>query len=132
MAGAAAEDMYPRPSRDAIAARVVAALPGADAGEDAARADAGPVRNFAIHLSARMRALGWDQASVQERAGITAQTAARAINGTGVSLELAAQLAELTGSALAVMIGPYVCRTCQGEPPAGFGCLECGTEGHRR
>jgi Helix-turn-helix len=118
-------ELYKRPSRDEIAARVRAALPGADTA-------AGPVQNFATHLSARMRALGWDQTILQERAGITPQVAARAINGTGVSLELAGQIAELTGLTLAVMTGPYVCRTCRAEPPAGFGCLECGAEGTRQ
>lgn len=126
-------DRFRSPSRDEIAARVMSALPGASTGTEAPVAPQGsPVQNFATHLQARMRALGWDQAAIQERAGITPQTAARAINGTGVSLELAGQLAGLAGLDLAVMIGPYVCSTCHGEPRAGFACMECGTEGERR
>jgi hypothetical protein len=131
----AAEDLYKRPDRDEIRDRVLASLPGAGKATGGNRPGDGTsaaVRNFAVHLSARMRALGWDQSSIQDRAGITAQTAARAINGTGVGLDLAEKIAVLVGLTLAVMIGPYTCRTCSGEPPHGFACLECGTEGDRQ
>jgi len=130
-------DLYQRPSREEIAARVAGDLPGAgnppaDAAPTPPAEGVGtPVENFSAHLTARMRALGWDQAAIQERASITAQTAARAINGTGVGLELAGQLAGLVGLELAVMIGPYQCSTCGGEPPAGYACLECSAEGER-
>jgi hypothetical protein len=123
------DELYQPPSRDDAVARVRARLPGARV---APAFDGTPVENFSAHLNARMRALGLDQAAIQEMAGITPQTAARAINGTGVGLELAGQLAGFVGLALAVMIGPYTCGTCNGEPPAGFACLECGTEGARQ
>jgi hypothetical protein len=84
--------------------------------------------NFAVHLNARMRALGWDQAALMGAAGISAHIAGRAMNGTGCDLALAGKLAELAGGYLATMIGPYLCSTCAGEPPKGFACLECGTE----
>ena len=87
-----------------------------------------PLACFAVHLSARMRALGWDQARLQERAGISDRAAAKAINGTGCDLAVAGKLAAAVGGYLAAMIGPYSCGTCAGEPPAGFGCLECGAE----
>jgi hypothetical protein len=87
-----------------------------------------PLRNFAVHLAARMRALGWDQAVLQEKAGISAHVAAKAINGTGADLGLAGKIAELVGGQLAVMIGPYTCSTCDGTPPKGYRCLECGAE----
>lgn len=129
------DSLYPRPSREEIAARVAADLPGAQyppaAGAPPAYDGGTPLGNFSAHLTARMRALGWDQAAIQEKAGVTAQTAARAINGTGVGLELAGQLAGLVGLTLAVMIGPYQCSTCAGMPPAGFACLECSAEGAR-
>ena len=128
-----ADDLYKRPSRDEIAARVMRSLPGAgDTAEEAPAEHGSAVRNFGVHLSARMRALGWDQSALQEHAAITPQTAARAINGTGVSLELADKIAALAGLTLAVMTGPYTCGTCAGQPPAGYGCLECGAEGERR
>lgn len=124
-------DLYPRPSREEIAERYIndVALP-----EAAALAPAkpeptpDPLACFSVHLSARMRALGWDQATLQERAGIGAHIAAKAMNGTGCDLALAGRLAALVGGYLAAMIGPYVCGTCTGEPPRGFACLECGAE----
>lgn len=122
-------DLYQRPSRDEIAARVKAA--GDDDLDDVAtRTDPGPdaTRNFTMHLSACMRALGWDQKQLEERTGISAHVAGRAVNGTSVTLDLAAKLAGLVGLDLAAMISPYTCHTCAGQPPAGFGCLECGAE----
>lgn len=113
-------DLYQRPDREAIAARVRAAQP-----------QPGALECFTAHLSARMRLLGWEQAALQERASISPQLAAKAINGTGVSLELAEKLAGLVGLTLATMISRYSCSTCSGEPPAGFACLECGAEGSR-
>jgi hypothetical protein len=111
-------------------------LPVAEAGDDLADVvtrrgprEAVALANFAVHLNARMRALGWDQAKLMERADIkTPQIAARAINGTGCDLGLAERIAAAVGGYLATMIGPYMCSTCTGEPPAGFACLECGAE----
>lgn len=141
-----AERRFASPSREEIAARVADGDPAdeffrrrdaaqAAVGETAAAAlqpgtpEPGPLANFAVHLQARMRALGWDQAQLMERAGIkTPQVAARAINGTGVDLGLAGRIAGAVGGYLATMIGPYSCSTCHGEPPEGYGCLECGTE----
>jgi len=141
-------DLYPRPTREEIAARVGVpeTLPvpvghycdsgncevcGDGTGDEPQPETAwapDPLACFSVHLSARMRALGWDQVTLQERAGIGAHIAAKAINGTGCDLALAGKLAALVGGYLAAMIGPYVCGTCTGEPPAGFACLECGAE----
>lgn len=87
-----------------------------------------PLACFSVHLSARMRALGWDQTRLQERAGISPHVAAKAINGNGCDLAVAGKIAAVVGGHLATMIGPYICATCAGEPPQGYGCLECGTE----
>jgi len=121
-------------------ARVRASLPGATPGDDDLKGvvtrrepePGDPVTRFAVHLGARMRALGWTQHDLAERAGVAQITATKAVNGTSVTLEFAGKLATLVGSDLATMIGPYICGTCNGAPPAGFGCLECGTEGERR
>ena len=122
-------DLYPRPSREEIAARVGfdVTLP-APAPKPQLLEMPDPLACFTTHLCARMRALGIDQAQLQERAGITAHIAAKAINGTGCDLALAGKLAALVGGYLAAMIGPYRCSTCEGAPPAGFSCLECGAE----
>jgi hypothetical protein len=114
-------DMYPRPSREQIAEQVKAAAPATPEASAA-------LGNFAVHLAARMRALGWDQATLQEKAGISDRIAAKAMNGTGVDLGLAGKLAGIVGGYLATMIGPYLCATCAGAPPPGYACLECGTE----
>jgi hypothetical protein len=84
--------------------------------------------NFAVHLNARLRALGWDAAALAEKSGFSAHITGRAVNGTAVDLGTAEKIAQLVGGYLASMIGPYMCSTCTGEPPKGFACLECGTE----
>lgn len=86
------------------------------------------ITRFARHLRARMRALGWEQADIEKRAEISPRTASFALNGTRCDLPIAEKLARLVGRDLATMLGPYMCGTCTGEPPAGFRCLECGTE----
>lgn len=130
-----AADLYPRPSRETIAAQVLAQQPAAADGGDPYEVAVtpreplqDPVKNFAVHLSARMRALGWDQAKLREHSGLSLHVLGRAMNGNGVELGVADQLAGITGGYLATMIGPYMCSTCTGEPPKGFGCLECGAE----
>lgn len=130
---------YKSPTREEIARRVNGDLPPATAnGHDmlsdvvARREPQGePLANFAFHLQARMRALGWDQAQLQQRADITAHLAAKAVNGTGCDLALAGKIAVLIGSDLAAMVGPYHCQTCEGKPPAGFRCMECDEAGPR-
>lgn len=117
------DDLYPRPSRDQIAARVTGSLPGA---QQATPPDY--VARFAQHMTARMRALGLDAAAIIERTGLSQPTVSRALNGTGVALEIASRLAADVGSALPAMLEPYVCGTCNGSPHAGFACLECGAE----
>lgn len=133
-------DLYTRPSREQIAARVNGQLPGAASDDDGLddvvtrkkpQQDGDPLACFSTHLRARMRALGWDTAQLVERSGITQITITKAINGSGVSLEIAGKLAALVSSRLVEMIGPYTCGTCEGMPPSGFQCMECSTEGTR-
>jgi hypothetical protein len=98
--------------------------PGSKAEPDTADA----VNRFARHLRGRMRALGWDAAALAKQSGLSERTVVRAVNGTYADIAAAEKLAELIGSSLAAMIGPYRCATCDGEPPKGYRCLECGTE----
>lgn len=124
-------DMYPRPDRDEIARRVRAEQPPADDLDDVAarrEPERSAVANFAVHLSARLRALGWDSAALADKTGLTKVSVTRAVNGVPVGLDIAERLALAVGGYLATMIGPYMCSTCHGEPPAGYGCLECGAE----
>lgn len=124
-------DLYPRPSREEIAAKYAAddeIEVIVTKREPEPQESPDPLACFSVHLSARMRALGWDQTRLQERAGISPHVAAKAINGNGCDLAVAGKIAAVVGGHLATMIGAYICATCAGEPPAGFGCLECGTE----
>lgn len=90
-----------------------------------------PLAAFALHLKARMRALGWDVPRLREELGISAHIAGKAVNGTALDLGLAARIAARVGRELPEMLGAYKCGTCNGTPPAGFTCNECGTEGAR-
>jgi len=149
------DDLYPRPNRGAIAARVLASMPGANAEAEETPVPASHycdsgncsvcgdgtgdkpetpdvMARYATHLRARLRALGWTQGELEERAGVSAPTIARAVNGTNVSLDIAAKLASVVGSTLITMIGEYTCGTCQGSPYPGYRCLECGEEGERQ
>lgn len=130
-------DIYQRPSRDEIAARVNGVQPpaarnGDDLGDVVTRREPEPkgsaVANFAVHLSARMRALGWTEGALAANSGFSKIAVGRALNGTSVGLEVAEKLADAVGGYLAAMIGPYSCRTCAGSPPKGYACLECGAE----
>jgi hypothetical protein len=85
-----------------------------------------------VHLRAKIRALGWTPADLSEKSGLSAHVTGRALNGNGADLAVAEALAALAGGCLATMIGPYSCTTCQGEPPEGYSCLECGTNAPRR
>jgi hypothetical protein len=120
-------DLYPRPTREQIAAKIRGVLPGAEPKPEPSE-PTDYLTNFGTHLRARMRALGWDQAQLQSRAGIGVHIAARAINGTGCDIGVAGKIAALVGISLTAMISSYRCGTCHGEPPAGYACLECGTE----
>lgn len=84
--------------------------------------------NLGTHMRAKLRALGWTPADLAEKSGISAHITGRAINGNGAELSVAEKFAELLGGSLVMMIGPYRCTNCNGEPPAGFSCLECGAE----
>jgi hypothetical protein len=117
--------MYPRPSRETIAEQVKAQQPREPEPEQGEAA-----RNFAVHLTARMRALGLTLKDVGEKAGCGNAGIGIALGNGGrcVSLDVAEKIAQAVGGYLAAMIGPYLCGTCHGEPHAGFRCLECGTE----
>lgn len=114
----------PEPPR-VVPGRVERELPAASREpEPAERA----VARFAVWLRARMRATGMDAPALAAKTGLNPMTVSRAANGTSVSMHIAEQLADTLGVSLAAMIGPYSCRTCNSEPPAGFRCMECGTE----
>ena len=130
--------MYPRPSRDEIAAHVLSQQPPgtADADDDldgtAARRDPHPetdvVAWFSAHARIALRLRGWSKVDLARAAGSQNADVTRAVNGQACSLALAGRIAAALGRALADMVQPVGCGTCDGSPPAGFSCLECGAE----
>jgi len=124
-------ELYQRPSRDQIAARVTGSLPGAQPRPEPPKPP-NYLERYGIHLRARMRALGIDQAALQERTGLSPHIAARAINATAADIGTAAAIAAAVGSDLLAMLAPYQCGTCKGSPYDGFTCNECGAEGARK
>lgn len=120
-------DLYQRPDRDAIAAKVHGTLPGAPKPPPPPAAP-DYVASFGSHLRARIRVLGLTHGEVAKRAGMSGAAASRAINGHGVHLGTAAKIAVIVGSDLLAMLQPYACGTCHGQPPPGYACLECGTQ----
>lgn len=136
------QPMYQRPSRDEIAAQVHATLPGGvtedrtagdPAGTTPPKTASDPLGNFSIHLRARLRALGKDPAWLQDTLSIKSPiTITKAVNGTSVELGLAHRIAQAVSTRLTEMLMPYTCGTCEGQPPPGFTCQECGTEGTRQ
>jgi lambda repressor-like predicted transcriptional regulator len=119
-----AADICPRPSREEIAARVSAVT--AETGPRQPESDV--VAWFSAHARAQLTVRGWSLHDLSERTGDASGNITQAINGTKCPLAIAGRIAGALGVQLAEMVVPYTCRTCCGRPPAGFACLECGTE----
>jgi ribosome-binding protein aMBF1 (putative translation factor) len=71
---------------------------------------------------------GWSARELALRAGMSANTIPRIEAGNGTPLGYAVVICETLGVSLAEMTGPVECARCDGAPPAGFRCTECGTE----
>lgn len=114
-------DIYPRPSRETIAERVNAIT-------ETAPPEGDVLTWFSAHARAGLASRGWTISDLAKRTGDPAGNLSQAINGTKCPLAIAGRIAGGFGIPLAEMVVPYTCRTCHGKPPAGFACLECGTE----
>jgi len=146
-------DLYQRPNRDRIAekyaAEAAAGAPSpAPAPPEAATAavpltrqpqppepdphkqDAGAdvLAWFGAHVRVALRIHCWSKLDLSRAVGCNPPDVVKAASGTGCSLGLAGRIAVALGSDLAHMVQPLACPTCAGAPPAGFGCLECGTQ----
>lgn len=131
-------DMYTRPSRAEIAARVNGEKHETmdDVFEEYRQPKPEPtahkpLENFAAHVTAGLRAKGWTPQQLAEAVQCNVITVTKATNANGISMDIAAKMAAALGKTLAMAVGPYECGTCHGEPPQGFRCLECDTEGAR-
>jgi hypothetical protein len=130
-------DLDPRPSREEIAARVKAVTETVTSAQATVKGIAADVRApqpddvvalFGTHARARMAARRWTLEDLSRRTGDGTGNLAQAMKGTKCPLAIAGRIAAAFGTTLAEMLVPYSCGTCTGKPPAGFLCLECGTE----
>jgi transcriptional regulator with XRE-family HTH domain len=72
---------------------------------------------------------GWSARDLGRRSGVAGSTITRIESGHGTPLGYAVVVAETLGVPLAVMFGPVDCDRCDGAPPPGFRCTQCGIEG---
>jgi transcriptional regulator with XRE-family HTH domain len=85
---------------------------------------------FGQRITRRREALGWSARELARKAGVSASTVVRAEHATGdVWMGIAIKMASALGASLPGMLGEPVCGTCDGHPPKGFTCNECGRPG---
>lgn len=78
-------------------------------------------------LRRRRQALGWSAAELSERTGVPRNVITNFETcRTGLSIESYVALATALGVELDNMLRPEDCPICEGFPPAGFTCRECG------
>jgi transcriptional regulator with XRE-family HTH domain len=73
----------------------------------------------------------WSVREMAERSGgaLSPSTVTRAESGREVYLGAAFSIAGVLGTALAELLADPECARCDGEPPAGFSCRDCGRTG---
>lgn len=119
-------DMYPRPSREEIAASISAGAPAPAVPPPVDGKDV--LACFSANVRRHMRARGWSRAELAERCGGHAADVGKAASGSACGLALAGRIAVAFGVPFASLFQQVNCGTCQDAPPAGFRCLECGAE----
>jgi transcriptional regulator with XRE-family HTH domain len=87
---------------------------------------------FAKRLRRERLARSWSLRDLAERADVAISMLSRAENELSCpSLTTAVRVATAFGIPLGDMTGTGVCGNCDGQPPAGFICGECGRKGER-
>lgn len=85
---------------------------------------------FARRLRREREAQGWSLREMASRSdALTPSTINRAESGREVWLSMALAMCDVLGLTLAEMFAPPVCDHCDGKPPAGFSCPDCGRLG---
>jgi len=81
---------------------------------------------FSRRVTRERERLNWSMRELARRAGMQTNTVIRAENGYDLALSSALALAAALGVSLGALAAEPVCGTCDGTPPAGFTCGECG------
>jgi transcriptional regulator with XRE-family HTH domain len=84
---------------------------------------------FARRVLRERRARDWSMRELAGKAGVSPATVHRAEMGHEVYLSVAVAVGGALGMTLAEMFSPPECGHCDGHPPAGFLCPECGRGG---
>jgi transcriptional regulator with XRE-family HTH domain len=88
--------------------------------------------NFAVRMNHDLKVRGWKRSDLARKSGLDYAYVNPIAHGDTVYLGRAAKIAAVLGRTLDEMIQPWGCGTCNGQPPAGFTCNSCGTEGERK
>lgn len=82
---------------------------------------------IATRLRRRRTALGITAGALAEQSGVPRNVIANFETGrTGLSVEAYVALATVLGVELDIVMRPEDCPVCEGFPPDGFRCQECG------
>ena len=84
---------------------------------------------FARRVVREKTARGLNTRELAAKSGLSLSTVWRAENGREVWLSSALAITAALGMPLAEMFTPPECGRCDGRPPAGFACPDCGRLG---
>ena len=72
---------------------------------------------------------GWSMRDLGSKCGVNASTILRVEQGRDMALSSAVAVAGALGLGMDWLLAETHCGTCDGMPPAGFICSECGRKG---
>jgi DNA-binding Xre family transcriptional regulator len=78
---------------------------------------------------ARRRSLQMNVRALKDASGIAISQISRIERGHGSSIDAIRLLAAALGTTVGYLVGELPCTCCQGAPPAGLSCRECGAGG---
>jgi transcriptional regulator with XRE-family HTH domain len=81
---------------------------------------------FGRRLQRERESRHWSLREAGKESGLSASTVMRAEAGTDMALSGAIRLAQVYGVGLDALLAEAECGTCDGTPPSGFICSECG------
>ena len=98
-----------------------------------------PNQTVAVNMRGFRKVRGWKQEELAAKLGwsksvvSTAERSVAAKRNRQFTVDDLVLIAEAFGVAPADLLAPVLpCATCQGSPPAGFACQECGAAGELR
>ena len=87
---------------------------------------------FGRRLIRERESRGWSMRETGAKTGLSASTVMRAEVGQDCALSTAIALAAAYGLSIGDLLAEGPCDRCDGKPPAGFICGECGRGGIRK